>query len=65
MEYLDLINTLHHEAESVLAAQDSWTAEQVAGRLSQIADALMRIRNQHESGIDASMGKRSGRASEV
>lgn len=65
MEYLKLVKMLHAEAQAVLAAGDSWSAEHVSQRLSEIADALVRISNQHESGIDASMGKRSGRSIEI
>ncbi|MHB0866594.1 MAG: hypothetical protein ACYC6B_04605 [Thermoleophilia bacterium] len=65
MEYMTMVKSLHDEAESVLATGDSWTATQVSRRLLEIADAMVRIRNQHESGIDASMGKRSGHAGDI
>lgn len=65
MEYKDLEIALHTEAEAVASKKENWTAEMVARRLNEIADLLTKIRKQHQSGVDASMGKRSGRAIEI
>ena len=60
MEYRELESALRQEAEKVEAAGQSWPAERVAEKLTEIADQLTRIRNQHQGGVNASMGKRSG-----
>ena len=61
MEYTELENRIRAEAEAVDREEREWPASEVAGKLRQIADLLERIRHQHQTGIDASLGKRSGR----
>lgn len=65
MEYRDLEISLRQEAEEVAGASESWPAERVSQRLVEIADLLERIRHQHQGGINATMGKRSGRSLEI
>lgn len=61
MEYRDLEERLKGEADAVADEGREWTASQVAAKLNQIAGILEKIRHQHQTGIDASLGKRSGR----
>lgn len=61
MEYKDLEERLKGEADAVEEEDRGWRAEEVAAKLNQIAGILEKIRNQHQTGIDASLGKRSGR----
>lgn len=65
MEYKDVEIALRSEAEAVAEKGDEWPAERVARRLEEIADLLTRIRRQHQGGVNASMGKRSGRTIEI
>lgn len=65
MEYQDLEISLRQEAEEIAADAQEWPAESVARRLTEIADLLERIRRQHQGGINATMGKRSGRSLEI
>lgn len=60
IEFQELEESLRAEADNVAASGESWSAERASDRLREIADLLTRIRNQHQGGIDASMGKRSG-----
>lgn len=60
VEYRDLEQALRCEAKAVEARGESWTAAEVARKLNEVADLLEKIRRQHQTGINASMGKRSG-----
>ncbi|MEK7816673.1 MAG: hypothetical protein AAB281_00295, partial [Actinomycetota bacterium] len=52
---------LKGEADAVTDDGRDWRAEEVAAKLNQIAGFIERIGRQHQTGIDASLGKRSGR----
>ena len=60
LEYRDLELGLSSEADAVASKGDAWTADEVARKLREISDLLARIRQKHQTGINASMGKRSG-----
>lgn len=60
MEYTELENRIRAEAEAADREEKEWPASEVAEKLRRIADLLERIRHQHQTGINASMGKRSG-----
>ncbi len=64
MDYHDLELELRKEAAAVVKDGD-WTAAEVAAKLEEIALKLSRIRRQRQTGINASMGKRSGTKPEV
>lgn len=59
-EYSDLENALRQEALSVSGEDRTWTSSEVSLRLTEIADVIKSIGNSGQSGINASMGKRSG-----
>ncbi len=61
-DYRELELALRKEATEAKATGKAWPADKVAGRLAEIADALAAIRRRPETGINASMGKRSGSA---
>lgn len=65
MEYKNLEDDLRAQSESIARQDSDWTAEEVARKLNEIADLLARIRHQHQTGINASMGKRSGSKQDV
>lgn len=60
MELRDIEEAIRVEAASVDKEGRDRTASEVSQSLRRIADQLAFIRNEHEGGIDASMGKRSG-----
>ncbi len=60
MEYRDLELELKREALKAAEKGGSWSAAEVARKLEEIAFKLSQIRHSHETGINASMGKRSG-----
>lgn len=60
MEYRKLEETIRADAAKTATENRTWSAVEVSQLLQQIADELTRIRREHHSGIDASMGKRSG-----
>lgn len=61
MEYIELEITLRSESERVRQEGQDWPPEKVAEKLVQVADIIAKIRRQHQTGINASLGKRSGR----
>jgi hypothetical protein len=65
MDYRDLEQSLRSEAAAVESAAEGWTAERVASRLREIADAINHLRREPAGGVDASMGKRSGRTIDI
>ena len=60
LDYRELETIIIEEAEAVAAAGKDWSAAEVAARFREIAEQLAMIRKQHATGVDASMGKRSG-----
>ncbi|MHB1325396.1 MAG: hypothetical protein ACYDGS_02575 [Thermoleophilia bacterium] len=60
MDLREIEERVRAEAASVAKAGRDRTATEVSRNLQHIADQLAFIRNEHEGGIDASMGKRSG-----
>jgi hypothetical protein len=60
MQYEQLERALRKEAATISQKGAAWSAAEVSRKLEQIADQLAGIRHQHQTGIDASMGKRSG-----
>lgn len=44
---------------------NEWTAAEISERLQRIANQLAMIRREHQSDIDASIGKRSGWKDEI
>ncbi len=60
MDYKELEDAIRAEADAVAMEAREWQAADVATRLRRIADQLATIRRGRQSGIDASMGKRSG-----
>ena len=65
MEYEELENALREEARSLLKEDRILPAADVARRLEEIADELASIRHRRQTGIDASIGKRSGGKLEI
>lgn len=65
MDYRDLEQSLLGEADAVESRGEGWSAKQVAGRLREIAEAINQLRREQAGGVDASMGKRSGRTIEI
>ena len=63
-DYRDLELALRKEAGEAKKSGEAWPADKVARRLAEVADALAAIRLRRETGINASMGKRSGSARE-
>ncbi|MCL6106464.1 MAG: hypothetical protein M1309_03825 [Actinobacteria bacterium] len=63
-DYRELELALRKEAAEAKAAGEAWPADEVSRRLAEVADALAAIRRRPETGINASMGKRSGSAQE-
>jgi len=60
MDYRELEEALRADAAKIAGEKSKWKAADVSKRLEQIADELAAIRLEHQGGIDASMGKRSG-----
>jgi len=60
MDYRELEEAIRVDAAKTATEDREWTAVDVSRRLQQIADQLAGIRLEHQGGIDASMGKRSG-----
>lgn len=60
MDLREVEAAIRVEAASVAKEGRDRTATEVSRSLQHIADQLAFIRNEHEGGIDASMGKRSG-----
>lgn len=60
MEYEDLEISLRNEAQSISRGKRDWTPAEVSQKLEDIADRLADIKHRRQTGIDASMGKRSG-----
>jgi len=60
MDYKHLEDSLRAQVEAIAHDGREWSAEEVAHRLTVIADQLAAIRQKQQEGIDASMGKRSG-----
>ncbi len=65
MDYRDLELELRREASAVVEKGGGWSAAEVASKLEEIAFKLSQIRRRQETGINASMGKRSGRKPET
>lgn len=65
MEYEELESALRKEAQSISRESKDWAAADVARRLEEIADKLAMIRHRRQTGIDASIGKRSGGKLEI
>lgn len=59
-EYRDLERAIRSEAQRIAAKGEPLSAQEAARRLYEIANEITGIRQAHETGIDASMGKRSG-----
>ncbi|MDO8735888.1 MAG: hypothetical protein Q7K29_02240 [Thermoleophilia bacterium] len=60
MDYQELEEAIRADAAKTAKEDRKWTAVDVSRRLEQIADEMAKIRLEHQGGIDASMGKRSG-----
>lgn len=60
MDLKDLEDAIRADAAKTAQENRMWNAEEISHRLQKIADELARIRREHQGGIDASMGKRSG-----
>ena len=60
MDYRELEEAIRADAAKTAKEDRTWTSSEVAGRLQKLADEMARIRLEHQGGIDASMGKRSG-----
>ncbi|MHB8858990.1 MAG: hypothetical protein ACYC6Z_05850 [Thermoleophilia bacterium] len=65
MEYEDLELSLRSEAQSISRGNRDWTSAEVSHKLEEIADRLADIKHRRQTGIDASMGKRSGGKLEI
>lgn len=65
MDLRELEETIRAEAATVARKEQDWTNADISRRLLEIADQLAAIRLEHASGINASMGKRSGLKAET
>ncbi|MHB9112916.1 MAG: hypothetical protein ACYC4D_09895 [Thermoleophilia bacterium] len=65
MDLRELEEAIRADAAKTAKEDRDWNAGEVSRRLQQIADDLARIRREHQGGIDASMGKRSGLKVEI
>jgi hypothetical protein len=65
LDLKELEDSIRTDAANIARENGDWNAESVSRRLQQIADDLARMRRDHEGGIDASMGKRSGLKVEI
>lgn len=65
MDLKDLEDAIRADAAKTAKENRDWNAAEVSRRLQQIADDMARIRREHQGGIDASMGKRSGLKVEI